>query len=88
MGKDTGKKRRAAAKKDGAVPKGAAFMPGVDLKRLAKAHEKEKVGKSKYRLYAARLRKEGRTSGRYRRCWMCPTPPRSSPAAARCAPSG
>lgn len=38
------------AKKDGAVPKGAAFMPGVGLKRLAKAHEKEKAGKSKYRL--------------------------------------
>ena len=59
MGKATTKKRRTVAKKDGAVPKGAAFMPGVGLKRLATAHGKEKAGKSKYRLHAARLRKEG-----------------------------
>ena len=60
MGKAATKKRSTGTKKDGAVPKGAAFMPGVSLKRLAKAHEKEKPGKSKYRLHAARLRKEGR----------------------------
>ena len=35
-------------------------MPGVNLERLAGAHQKEKAGKSKYRLHAARLRKEGR----------------------------
>ena len=35
-------------------------MPRVGLKRLIKAHEKEKAGKSKYRLHAARLRKEGK----------------------------
>ena len=60
MGKDTGKRRRAAAKKDEAVPKGAAFMPRVGLRRLIKAHKKEKANKSKYRLHAARLRKEDR----------------------------
>ncbi len=34
-------------------------MPGVDLKRLIKAHKKVKADKSKYRLHAACLRKEG-----------------------------
>ena len=59
MGKAAGKKRSNAAKNE-VVPKGATFMPGVGLKRLIKAHEMEKTGKSKYRLHAARLRKEGR----------------------------
>ena len=58
MGKTTGRKRPNAAKNE-VVPKGAAFMPGVGLKRLIKVHEEEKAGKSKYRLHAARLRKEG-----------------------------
>ena len=57
MGKAAGRKRPNAAKNE-VVPKGAAFMPGVGLKRLIKAHEK--AGKSKYQLHAARLRKEGR----------------------------
>ena len=61
MGKAAGKKRSTAAKKDEAVPKGAVFMPGVGLKRLIKAHDKKKAGKSKYRLHAARLRKEGKS---------------------------
>ena len=60
MGKTTGKKRPNAAKNE-VVPKGAAFMPGVGLKRLIKVHEEEKAGKSKYRLHAARLRKEGKS---------------------------
>ena len=41
-------------------PKGAGLMPRVGLKRLTGAHKKEKAGKSKYRLHAALLRKEGR----------------------------
>ena len=60
MGKTAGKKKLNAAKKGEIVPKGAAFMPWISLKKLAKAHEKEKADKSKYRLHAARLRKEGR----------------------------
>ena len=60
MGKAAGRKRPNAAKNE-VVPKGAEFMPGVGLKRLIKAHEKEKAGKSKYRLHAARLRKEGKS---------------------------
>ena len=60
MSKAAGKKRPNAAKKDEAAPKGATFMPVVSLKRLIKAHEK-KVGKSKYRLHAARLIKEGKS---------------------------
>ena len=43
------------------VPKGAAFMPGVSLRRLTKAHKKEKAGKPKYMLHAALLRKEGKS---------------------------
>ena len=60
MSKAAGKKRPNAAKKSEAVPKGAALMPGVSLKRLTKAHEKEEADKYKYRLHAARLRKEGK----------------------------
>ena len=60
MGKAAGRERPNAAKNE-VVPKGAAFMPGVDLKRLIKAHEEEKADKSKYRLHAARLRKEGKS---------------------------
>ena len=60
MGKAAGRKRPNAAKNE-VVPKGATFMPGVGLKRLIKAHEKKKAGKSKYRLHAARLRKEGKS---------------------------
>ncbi len=60
MGKAAGKKRPNAAKRDEVVPKGAAFMPSVSLKGLTKAHKKEKAGKSKYRLHAALLRKEGK----------------------------
>ncbi len=60
MGKTTGKKRPNAAKNE-VVPKGAAFMPWIGLKRLIKAHEKEKADKSKYRLHAAHLRKEGKS---------------------------
>ena len=60
MGKTAGKKRPNAAKRDEVVPKGAVFMPRVSLKRLTKAHKKEKAGKSKYRLRAALLRKEGK----------------------------
>ena len=59
MGKAAGKKRPNAAKNE-VVSKGATFMPGVGLKRLIKAHE-EKAGKSKYKLHAARLRKEGKS---------------------------
>ena len=33
-------------------------MPWISLRRLVKAYKKEKAGKSKYRLHAARLRKE------------------------------
>ena len=60
MGKAAGRKRPNAAKNE-VVPKGAAFMPWLSLKRLIKAHEMEKAGKSKYRLHAARLRKEGKS---------------------------
>ena len=60
MDNTTGKKRPNAAKRDEVVPKGAAFMPRVSLKRLTKVHKKEKAGKSKYRLHAALLRKEGK----------------------------
>ena len=60
MGETAGKKEASYGQKNGAVPKGAAFMPEVGLKRLTKAHRKMKPGKSKYRLHAARLRKEGR----------------------------
>ena len=74
MGKAAGKKRPNAAKNE-VVPKGAEFMPGVGLKRLIKAHGKEKAGKSKYRLHAARLRKDARASGRYRGYWVWPTLP-------------
>ena len=58
--KPPGKKRPNAAKRDEVVPKGAAFMPSVSLEGLTKAHKKEKAGKSKYRLHAALLRKEGK----------------------------
>ena len=75
MDNAAGKKRPNAAKKGEAVPKGAAFMPWVSLKRLINTHKKEKAGKSKYRLHAAYLRKEGRASGRYRGCWVWPTLP-------------
>ena len=60
MGKAAGRKRPNAAKNE-VVPKGATFMPGAGLKRLIKAHEKEKAGKSKYRLHAVYLRKEGKS---------------------------
>ena len=60
MDKAAGKKRPNAAKRDEVVPKGAAFMPSVSLEGLTKAHKKEKAGKSKYRLHAALLRKEGK----------------------------
>ena len=61
MGKTAGKKRPNAAKREEVVPKGVVFMPRVSLKRLTKAHKKEKAGKSKYRLHAALLRKEGKS---------------------------
>ena len=35
-------------------------MPKASLKRLTGAHKKEMAGKSKYKLHAARIRKEGR----------------------------
>ena len=69
MGKAAGKKRPNAAKRDEVVSKGAAFMPRVSLKRLTGAHKKEKAGKSKYRLHAARLRKEGRGIRKISRMW-------------------
>ena len=49
-------------------------MPRANLKRLIRVLKKEKPGKSKYRLHAARLRKEGRGIRRYRGCWRCPIP--------------
>ena len=75
MGKATGKKRPNAAKKDQAVPRGAAFVPWIGLKRLIKAHVNEKAGKSKYRLHAASSERGAKASGRYRGCWAWPTLP-------------
>ena len=50
-------------------------MPRISLKRLIKAHEKEKAGMSKYRLHAARLRKEGKDIREIARCRVWHTLP-------------